>query len=129
MIHVMIMNGLKKINNMKKITKKSLLDQTPIEFKKLEDNLQKNLGFKRKWLDDNSGSWLEKSYDFINSKIYLGVDWDNKKPIYVYARSNKRTEGNYFSYLDLIENSKGKLNYESIKKLDSKFTKVSNILK
>jgi len=125
----MIMNGLKKINDMKKMTKKSLLDQTPIEFKKLEDNLQKNLGFKRKWLDDNSGSWLEKSYDFINSKIYLDVDWDNPKPVYVYARSNKRTEGTYFSYLDLIENSKGKLNYESIKKLDSKFTKVSNILK
>ena len=113
---------------MVKISKKETLEQTPKETIDLEVQLQEKLGFKRKWLDDNSGYWLEKSYDFLGSKIFLNFDWDYKKPIHIYIRSNQR-DGSCFSYVDLMESKPKKINFERIKNIDSKIKKVSAILK
>lgn len=40
---------------MRNVSKKDVLNNTPNEILLLEEKLKKQLGFKRKWLDDNSG--------------------------------------------------------------------------
>ncbi len=110
------------------ISKKEIINATPKKILALEERLQKELGFKRKWLDDNSGYWLEKKYDFIGSNIFLSFDPDSgKEPVYIYLRSKEKEIGTYFSYLDLVEMSPKKLSFNGVKKIDNKLAKISKI--
>lgn len=113
---------------MEKINKKDILNNTPKKMLALEERLQKELGFKRKWLDDNSGYWLEKKYEFTCSSIFLSFDPDSgKEPIYIYLRTKTKEIGGYFSYLDLAEMPLKKISFNSVKKIDNKLTKISKI--
>jgi hypothetical protein len=67
--------------------------------KKLEAKL-KTLGFKKKWLDDHSGYWLEKKFKLLKGFLKLGIETDRK--ILYLSFSNQREKDLKYSKKNIL---------------------------